>query len=148
MVYLAIIILILILDLYTKSVAVKNLEVEEKRKAPFKNTFWWHRKNYGVAYSQFSKFPNAVKLVTSVLTLMGYLFLFILLRFKGLRTLKIGLSMALGGASGNLIDRVRNNCVTDFIYIRCENAPIFNLADVFIVIGSLAAAIAALKIKD
>jgi signal peptidase II len=42
----------------------------------------------------------------------------------------------LGGAFGNLFDRIFvEGGVRDFIYIKCINWPIFNLADAFICIG-------------
>ena len=45
----------------------------------------------------------------------------------------VGLGAALGGATGNLIDRLRRGTVTDFIDLRLW--PVFNLADAFIVAG-------------
>jgi len=47
--------------------------------------------------------------------------------------LKIGLGMVLGGALGNLIDRLRLGYVVDFIDFRVW--PVFNLADSSITIG-------------
>lgn len=148
MVYLALVFLIIFIDQYTKNIAVRNLKVEEIKASRFSKLIWWHKKNYGIAYSSFSKYPDLIKLVTAVLTVFGYVLFLLTLPLKGFRLFKMSFAMALGGASGNLIDRVRNNCVTDFIYIKCKNAPIFNLADLFIVIGSLTAFIAALRIKD
>ena len=46
----------------------------------------------------------------------------------------LGLSFMAGGALGNLIDRLRNGAVTDFVQI--GKFPIFNLADAVIVIGA------------
>ncbi len=46
---------------------------------------------------------------------------------------QVALGMALGGAVGNLIDRIRFGRVTDFIDFRVW--PIFNLADSAIVVG-------------
>ena len=45
--------------------------------------------------------------------------------------------MLLGGALGNFADRLRFNCVIDFIYIKYKTFewPVFNFADVFIDIG-------------
>ncbi|OYD06639.1 signal peptidase II [Paludifilum halophilum] len=45
------------------------------------------------------------------------------------------LALILGGAVGNLIDRVRLREVVDFLDFRLINYPIFNIADSAIVIG-------------
>ncbi len=45
----------------------------------------------------------------------------------------IGLGLALGGAAGNLLDVLRSRAVVDFIDMRWW--PVFNLADVAIVVG-------------
>ena len=47
--------------------------------------------------------------------------------------LRLALGLQLGGASGNLLDRLRTGRVTDFIDVGAW--PIFNVADVSIVIG-------------
>ena len=49
----------------------------------------------------------------------------------------IGITLIIGGAMGNVIDRVRNEAVTDFLsfYIGPYHWPVFNSADVFITIG-------------
>jgi signal peptidase II len=47
----------------------------------------------------------------------------------------ISLGLQLGGAAGNLVDRVRQNYVVDFIHV--SHWPIFNVADASIVCGSL-----------
>ena len=52
----------------------------------------------------------------------------------------VSIGLILGGAVGNLIDRLRFDCVTDFIHIHIHNLLdwpyIFNLADTAIVIGT------------
>jgi len=48
--------------------------------------------------------------------------------------LRLGMALQLGGALGNLIDRVHNVFVVDFIDLKFF-PPVFNLADLFIVIG-------------
>lgn len=47
--------------------------------------------------------------------------------------MRLSLGLLLGGASGNLIDRLRWNEVIDFIAVGFW--PVFNLADAAIVIG-------------
>jgi signal peptidase II len=44
-------------------------------------------------------------------------------------------ALALGGALGNLLDRLRFGSVVDFFYIKIINFPIFNVADSAITIG-------------
>jgi signal peptidase II len=51
------------------------------------------------------------------------------------RLLKVALGLLLGGAVGNLIDRVRLGEVTDFIDVGAW--PVFNLADSAIVVGTV-----------
>jgi signal peptidase II len=52
--------------------------------------------------------------------------------FRGLAP-QIGLGVALGGATSNLLDKLRRGAVIDFIDLRLW--PVFNLADVAIVCG-------------
>ncbi len=51
----------------------------------------------------------------------------------------IGLSMILGGAFGNIIDRIRLGYVVDFldVYVKTHHWPVFNLADAWITIGAV-----------
>jgi signal peptidase II len=51
----------------------------------------------------------------------------------GCRWLRIGLGLQLGGALGNLLDRMRFGYVIDFFDFRIW--PVFNIADMAIVIG-------------
>ncbi len=47
----------------------------------------------------------------------------------------IALSLILGGALGNFVDRLMTGEVVDFLHFRLINYPIFNIADSAIVIG-------------
>lgn len=69
--------------------------------------------------------------------LIGITVLLIYLRYLPLDStlLKVGLGLDLGGAMGNLIDRLRSGEVTDFIDI--GPWPVFNVADSSIVIGTI-----------
>ncbi|MDB5076037.1 MAG: signal peptidase [Chloroflexi bacterium] len=53
--------------------------------------------------------------------------------FRPVMTVSLGLQ--LGGATGNLVDRVRLGYVVDFIHVK--HWPVFNLADAAIVSGAL-----------
>ena len=55
--------------------------------------------------------------------------------------MRVGLPLALGGAIGNLVDRIRHGWVVDFIHVWMKRGPneyhwpTFNVADVWIVVG-------------
>ena len=51
------------------------------------------------------------------------------------------LSLLAGGAVGNLIDRVVYGYVVDFLDFCLIDFPVFNIADIFIVIGAILLAI-------
>jgi signal peptidase II len=90
-------------------------------------------RNRGVAFGFLADGGLLVALVTAA-ALIALLVFFVLHRNRPLAWLPTGL--LLGGAAGNLIDRVREDAVTDFIKLPAW--PAFNLADVAITFGVLA----------
>ncbi len=92
-----------------------------------------HVRNSGVAFSLLSGGGALVLAVTLVALalLIGYL---ALRPWRRLLWLPTGLLV--GGAIGNLIDRVVSGAVTDFI--KLPDWPAFNLADVAITVGVIA----------
>ena len=145
MVYLIINFLIISVDQLTKRLVKKKLGINEKHEV-IKNRFYiWHKQNTGLAFSVFSGHIKAISTATAVLTVIGYILFIIMLPVKGIKSLKTGFSFLLAGAAGNLIDRLRDMEVTDFLYIKAKSAPIFNIADIFLIIGSV---ISALSLKS
>ena len=55
---------------------------------------------------------------------------------QGHRWIDIGLAFVIGGGIGNMIDRVANGFVVDFIDFRLINFAIFNGADSFVCVGA------------
>ena len=47
--------------------------------------------------------------------------------------LNLALSLIAAGAVGNVIDRIHKGSVTDFLYAKIIDFPVFNVADIFIV---------------
>jgi len=89
-------------------------------------------KNSGGA---FGLFPRRSFLFLGI-TLIAVGMLAYLLFFSNLRhtVTKLGLALLLGGSLGNLVDRILSGAVVDFI--RIWKAPIFNVADIAIVVGA------------
>ncbi len=65
------------------------------------------------------------------------------------RLMRLGLAFILGGALGNLYDRLFRGAVTDFLelYIRDFRWPAFNLADSALTIGALLVILAMLRAR-
>ena len=49
--------------------------------------------------------------------------------------MRLALILVASGAIGNLIDRVRLGYVIDFLYFKLINFPVFNFADICVVVG-------------
>jgi signal peptidase II len=100
-----------------------------------------HTENTGAAFSLFADSPAHWK--TSLLIGFSAIAIVIVavLLWKQARPLGItgvALSLILGGAAGNLWDRVVSGRVVDFllVYYKSYQWPVFNLADSAIVIGA------------
>jgi signal peptidase II len=89
-----------------------------------------HTRNTGVAFSMFSG-GGPIVVIVAVIALTALLAFFITHMRRRLIWLPVGL--LLGGAAGNLIDRVRIGAVTDFV--KLPHWPAFNVADVCITAG-------------
>lgn len=76
-------------------------------------------------------------IIVSILA-SGIMIYFILSKKHGLTSFcKVSLALVLGGAIGNLIDRICLGGVRDFIYFKSINFAIFNVADSFVTIGGI-----------
>jgi signal peptidase II len=100
-----------------------------------------HTENTGAAFSLFADSPAHWK--TSALIAFSVIAMVIVVgllwkQTRALTTTGIALSLILGGAVGNLWDRVASGRVVDFLlfYVRQYQWPVFNLADSSIVIGA------------
>jgi signal peptidase II len=126
--------IIIALDQWTKHLVVANLGLYETF-APIPALEGWFEFHYitntGAAFGLFQDgnlFFIGVAIVVSVVVLFYYWRL-----PAGQWLLRLGLGLQLGGAVGNLIDRLRVGNVIDFIHVRYWF--VFNVADASLVIG-------------
>ena len=122
--------LVLLLDQSTKSVIVAWLDWGESWPAEgfFRIT---HARNTGTAFSLFQGHSNILSLV-AIFAVAVLLWVYATTGAKSL-VLRIALGLQLGGALGNLIDRLQQGYVTDFLDV--GPWPIFNVADSAISVG-------------
>lgn len=92
-------------------------------------------RNTGAAFSIFSNYTYLLAVISILVILLILYYVYRKKYVSGFDALCYGL--LLGGATGNLIDRLIYGYVVDFISIRIVkyNFPVFNLADSFIVIA-------------
>ncbi len=64
------------------------------------------------------------------------------------RSLQLALGFLLGGAIGNLWDRIVHGFVIDYVYIEAIHYPVFNLADSSIVLSVLYLIFRAWRMRD
>lgn len=94
------------------------------------HTVW----NKGVGFSLLENLDPLIIIAFTTIMIVCLLLLF----YKTTRLLdKLALSFIIGGAVGNLIDRIIYNKVCDFIILNIQNYtfPVCNLADISITIG-------------
>ncbi len=134
MIYIFIVILIVAFDQLSKWIVVTNMELHQS--IPLIDG-WLHitsARNRGAAFSILEDQIWFFILITLIaVTLLSYL----IYRYgREDRLLGYTLALILGGALGNLIDRVLAGEVVDFIDFAIINFPIFNIADIGITIGT------------
>ena len=100
-----------------------------------------HLENRGAAFGLFADSPSEWKVAILVLFSVVALVVVSVLLWKSghaMSTTGVGLALILGGAIGNLWDRLSAGHVTDFLlfYVRDYQWPAFNVADSAIVIGA------------
>lgn len=94
--------------------------------------------NTGVSFSMFNDYGNIGAYVLSGIAIAVVVALFVWLRGEKDKAIQTALGMIMGGAIGNVIDRLRLGAVFDFLdfHIEENHWPAFNVADSFICIGA------------
>ena len=132
------IISIIVLDLYTKS-----LVSGQNNTVVLSSFIKLHTiNNYGIAFSLFDGLQDGGRMLLSIVIFIILIFVAYEL-YKNLNapiSYSLGLSLVLGGGIANFIDRFDNGSVTDFIILHYENIyfpAVFNIADLSISIGAI-----------
>ncbi|MBO7643183.1 MAG: signal peptidase II [Alphaproteobacteria bacterium] len=149
--YLTIILAIVLLDQVTKGVLIKLItggvpsfaNAWELIPVPylmahvtnfFNVVFTW---NPGTSFSLFRALGESAPIIIVVITsfVIGFLTYYMTRRSAAYE--RLPLAFIIGGALGNLIDRIRFGAVVDFLDFHIGGAhwPAFNVADIFICVG-------------
>lgn len=123
-------------DQITKIAAIDKL----KDKEPYviiKGIFELHYlENRGAAFGILEN-QKIFFILTAIIILAGIGFLYnkMPLSAKYIPMRIVGILMA-SGAIGNMIDRIRNDYVIDFLYFKLIDFPIFNVADCYVTVAA------------
>lgn len=132
--FMGIALVVLTLDQASKALIAANLGLYEQW-APVPalgSVFTFtHTQNTGAAFSIFQDFVN-VFIVIGFITVGVIAYYYRVLASEGW-PLRAALGLLLGGTLGNLIDRIRQGYVVDFLHV--HGLPVFNVADIGIVGG-------------
>lgn len=131
-------IVIIILDQLTKQMAISSLKSGPSISVLGNFLRLTYVENRGAAFGILANQRLFFIVVTSIVVILiaGVL---VVKRDMLFSLTKISMYMVVAGAIGNLIDRIRFGYVVDFIDIRFGsfyNFPVFNIADISIVIGT------------
>jgi signal peptidase II len=141
LVHFSIALVVVLLDRWTKHLAATRIALYSHIQVIpgfFRIT---HTENTGAAFSLFADSPahwKTAMLIAFSLVAMVIVTVLLWRQSHALTVTAVALSLILGGATGNLWDRVARGRVVDFllVYVKQYQWPVFNLADSAIVIGA------------
>ncbi|MGZ0049939.1 signal peptidase II [Brevibacillus gelatini] len=133
MLYFLIAAVIIGLDQWTKHLVVNNMERGESIPLIADVFHLTSHRNMGAAFGILQN-QRWLFIVITVVVVVGIVVSLIRLGKKQPRA-SLALSLVLGGAIGNFIDRATTGQVVDFLDFTLINFPIFNVADMAITIG-------------
>lgn len=97
--------------------------------------------NRGINFGLFGDAPDVMRwvlVIFSILVVLGVLWW--IRRFQDNRWMTISAGFLIGGALGNVVDRIAYGFVVDFLNMSCcgiNNPYVFNIADIFIFAGAI-----------
>ena len=132
-----IVIFTLLLDQVSKRIVVENIEIFANNLEISKYFNLVYVENKGVSFGMFSEHDKSFYFGILSMLVSVYI-IYLLAKSKDLIE-SLGLSLILGGAIGNGVDRLYYGYVVDFIDLHLNNLhwPAFNFADTFITFGAI-----------
>ncbi|SHF19217.1 signal peptidase II [Alkalibacter saccharofermentans] len=125
-----------LIDLFTKRVANEKLIMNYPVKIT-KRIYFVLLHNKGAAYGLLKGRKSLLRMLStlSIMFLLGIFFFALKAGYS--YDFMISLSLVISGALGNYLERMTSGYVTDFLYIKFKKFPVFNLADIYIVAGTI-----------
>lgn len=136
--YYIIIILGVLLDQVSKYFVVENLKNQGSLELIKDWLYFTYVENSGAAWGLLSG-KRIFFIVFTLMVFGGLIYILTSKKYQLNKIYKLSLALILSGGLGNFIDRLRMGYVVDFIFSPLKgiyNFPVFNVADIFITVGS------------
>lgn len=141
MIYLIILVSVFLLDFSVKRKIEQERALGQEEKVAGGSIIVRKLHNYGIAGGRFKNQGIWIKWLTGILMCLMGVHLIRLIFQKGSSGIKFAYSLILGGGMSNFVDRCTKGYVTDYFSF---NVPwkklkrlVFNLSDIFIMLGGL-----------
>lgn len=131
------IVVLVLLDQYTKILAVNSLKGNAPHVLIDGVLEFRYLENRGAAFGMLQDKKTLFVFMTIVMLLVVFYVLFKLPAQKKFSVWHVFLCFICAGGIGNMIDRVRFDYVIDYIYFKLIDFPIFNFADILVTIGTI-----------
>ena len=131
------VLLLVLLDQWTKVLAVRHLMNTDGITLIPKVFRLYYLENRGSAFGMLQNQKVFILFVGIVFLAVLLFFLLKLPEQKKFRIVHILLAVIIAGGIGNMIDRFRLDYVVDFISFVLINYPIFNVADIYVVVATI-----------
>lgn len=122
-------------DRLTKYLAIINLKDKDDFVIIKNALVLTYLENTGAAFSMLAGKRLIFIIITIIFSVIIFFFFLKIKPDRRYSPLYICLTVILAGAVGNLIDRIMNGFVVDFIYFQIINFPVFNVADICVTLG-------------
>lgn len=131
------IVVLLVLDQWTKQLASTHLKGSSGISI-IKDVFeLYYLENRGVAFGMMQNQKPIIITVGLIMMIVVFFFMFRVKEAKNAAFARVCLILIAAGGIGNMIDRLCNDFVTDFFSFVLIHFPIFNVADIYIVVGTI-----------
>ena len=131
------------LDQYTKYLAVQNLKGREPY-VILEGVFeLYYSENRGAAFGMLQGKQGFFFIIAVAVCLLAGYAMWQIAGTGNVRYFGLGLfaTLVTAGAVGNMIDRVVQGYVVDFLYFKLINFPIFNVADIYVTVSAVCLAL-------
>lgn len=123
------------LDQLTKFIIISNFELYES-KPVIENIFAiTYVRNTGIAWGMFKGNRIIFLILTIIALLFSFRFYYNVYDKRKYIPIRICIVLLISGALGNMLDRIRLGYVVDFLSFELINFPVFNVADIMVVIS-------------